>query len=498
MEAIDEKKTDKEKSPGFGKRHIFVFLAALGTFLSYAIRFNLSIAIVSMTTVTSSVKNYTEFDQCPDTHNSTITSKTNTRDGEFDWDEATQGLILSSFFYGYVVTQIPGGYLADRFGGKQVFGLGIVVPGIIAIAIPFLCELGYEALLVSRIFQGIFEGVTWPAIATMQSKWIPKSERVFLISWPMVGAVAGNVVWMPLTGLLCDYGPFGGWPSSFYLVGVISIIWYICWHCFIYNSASEHPGISMKEKTFIEDSLTLKVKLVSTPWVALLTSPAVWALNIVCFCDAWGFYSILTVVPTYMARILKFDMTENGLLMALPNITSVIGRLSTGFSDRIARMNVLSITNIRRIPLLVSLLLSAGSLFLISYIGCERTIIVTLIALVSGLLGISSMILAVNVQDIGHNYAGVLQGISNMCGNFAGIAAPYTAGWITNNNQTISSWRTVFFIGAGNLIFGALVFGIFGKGYSQKWNSRPLNKEIKILDKMELSEEKNSKRAIYI
>ena len=486
METIDGNKTGNEKSPGFGKRHSFVLLSALGLFFSYAIRFNLSIAIVSMTTVTSGVKNYTKFDQCPDTQNTTITSKTNTRSGEFEWNEATQGLILSSFFYGYVVTQIPGGYLADRFGGKQVFGLGIVIPGIIAIAIPFLCKLGYEALVVARILQGVFEGVTWPAIATMQSKWIPKSERVFLISLPSVGAVAGNVVWMPLTGLLCDYGPFGGWPSSFYLVGVMSIIWYICWHCFTHNSPSEHPGISKKEKSDIEDSLTLKVKLVATPWVSILTSPAVWALNIASFSDAWGFYSILTVIPTYMARILKFDMTENGLLMALPNITSLIGRLSTGLSDRIARMNVMNITNIRRIPLVLSLLLSAGSLFLITYIGCDRTIIVALIALAAGLMGISANILGVNVQDIGHNYAGVLQGITNMCGNFAGIAAPYTAGWITNNNQTIASWRTVFFIGAGNLIFGALAFGIFGKGYSQKWNSRPINKEI--LEETECSE----------
>ena len=487
MESTDENKADKEKSPRFGKRHIYVIFVALGLFFSYGIRFNLSIAIVSMTTARNNVKNYTEFDQCPDTQNTTTTTKTNTRSGEFDWNEATQGLILSSFFYGYVVTQIPGGYLADRFGGKQVFGLGIVVPGIIAIAIPFLCELGYEALLVSRIFQGIFQGVTWPAMAAMHSKWIPKSERAFLISLPPVGAIAGNVVWMPLTGLLCDYGPFGGWPSSFYLVGAMSIIWYICWHCIIHNSPSEHTRISKKEKSYIEDSLTLKVKLVSTPWVSILTSPAVWALNIASFCDSWGFYTIFAVVPTYMGRILKFDMTQNGFLMALPNITSLIGRLATGFSDKIDKMDVMSITNIRRIPCMVGSLLSAGFLVLIAYIGCERTLIVALIALAAGLLGVSGNILGINVLDIGHNYAGVLQGISNMCGNFAGIAAPYTAGWITNNNQTISSWRVVFCIGAGNLICSAFVFGIFGKGYSQKWNSRPIKKEI-ALDEMKRSE----------
>ena len=87
------------------------------------------------------------------------------------------------------------------------------------------------------------------------------------------------------------------------------------------------------------------------------------------------------------------------------------------------------------------------------------------------LLGLASTVISVNVLDIGYNFAGVVMGICNLCGNLSGVAAPYVAGLITNNNQTMGSWRTVFFIGAGQLVFCTFVYGIFAKGSSESWNS---------------------------
>ena len=77
----------------------------------YAMRVNLSVAIVYMV-------NYTAI------NNSSSTNSTSNHDGPFVWDEAKQGIILGMFFYGYVLTQFPGGRLAELIGGKWLFGTG--------------------------------------------------------------------------------------------------------------------------------------------------------------------------------------------------------------------------------------------------------------------------------------------------------------------------------------------------------------------------------------
>lgn len=75
---------------------------------------------------------------------------------EFDWNEKTQGLVLSSFFWGYVVTQMPGGMFADKYGGKATLGLGMLLSSIGTIITPFVARTyGPAALIVLRVVIGL-------------------------------------------------------------------------------------------------------------------------------------------------------------------------------------------------------------------------------------------------------------------------------------------------------------------------------------------------------
>lgn len=76
---------------------------------------------------------------------------------EFDWDSKMKGLLLSSFFYGYIITQIPGGWLAARVGGNRVFGIGIAVTAFLTLLTPLLTNVSVYLLLAVRIVEGIFE-----------------------------------------------------------------------------------------------------------------------------------------------------------------------------------------------------------------------------------------------------------------------------------------------------------------------------------------------------
>jgi MFS family permease len=76
---------------------------------------------------------------------------------DFDWDSKMKGLLLSSFFYGYIITQIPGGWLAARVGGNRVFGIGIAVTAFLTLLTPPLTYVSVYLLLAVRIVEGIFE-----------------------------------------------------------------------------------------------------------------------------------------------------------------------------------------------------------------------------------------------------------------------------------------------------------------------------------------------------
>lgn len=90
----------------FGTRHYIVFMLFLGMANAYVMRTNMSVAIVAMVNQTAIDKDAEEFDdECPDTDYGD--EKDDSVDGEFIWSTSMQGYILSSFFYGYVITQIP-------------------------------------------------------------------------------------------------------------------------------------------------------------------------------------------------------------------------------------------------------------------------------------------------------------------------------------------------------------------------------------------------------
>lgn len=81
--------------------------------------------------------------------------------GEFLWNERQQGIILGSFFWGYVLTQSLGGWISQRFGGKWPFGIGLLITGIFATVTPFAARLGgMPAVMFVRVIQGL-AGVSW-------------------------------------------------------------------------------------------------------------------------------------------------------------------------------------------------------------------------------------------------------------------------------------------------------------------------------------------------
>ena len=387
---------------------------------------------------------------------------------EFDWDPKMQGFLLSSFFYGYLITQVPGGYLSSKYGGKNLFGLGILMTALFTLITPVTARWSPYALAVVRMFEGLFEGVTFPCMHAIWGKWAPPFERSKLVTISMSGPFAGTVVGMSGSGIIAHNM---GWPWVFYLFGIFGILWSVAWFSLVTDYPKDHHKISHAELKHILDALKddhVDRNVVKTPWGQFFRSPAVWAIIAAHVAENWGWYTLLTQLPTYLKKILHFSLQEASFISSLPYLAMVIvvqcgGRLA----DFLRRKNILSTTAVRRVFNTVGFISQAGFLIVVGYTTSKEIAIVGLTFAV-GLGGFTWSGFPVNHLDIAPRYAGILLGISNCLATIPGIFSPVVVGILTPN-ETQAEWRSVFFIAAGIYAVGMIVYACFASGEKQPW-----------------------------
>jgi ACS family sodium-dependent inorganic phosphate cotransporter len=76
---------------------------------------------------------------------------------DYPWNSEVQGIVLSSFFYGYIVTQIPAGWFATQIGGRKLFGIGVGVTALVTLLTPALASASLYLLVLGRVVEGLFE-----------------------------------------------------------------------------------------------------------------------------------------------------------------------------------------------------------------------------------------------------------------------------------------------------------------------------------------------------
>ena len=302
---------------GMLARHVLALMGFLGFANVYAMRVNLSVAIVAMVNNTAIATNTSRTDNasCPAPGNSSYPPAP---DGPFSWGPREQGWLLGAFFFGYVVTQLPGGRLAEKYGGKTLYGGGVLVTSVLTLLTPLAANTSIYLFILVRVLEGLGEGVTFPVMHAMLAVWVPPAERSRMAGLVYSGAQAGTVLSLPISGLLCSTY---GWPSVFYVFGLLGIVWWVAWCWLVADSPDSHPRIDESERRYIVTSLAAsKARLPSTavPWLAILSSPSVWALTTAHVAQNYGFYTLLTELPTYMANVLHFNIRDNSLVSALP------------------------------------------------------------------------------------------------------------------------------------------------------------------------------------
>ncbi|KAH6937102.1 hypothetical protein HPB50_025563 [Hyalomma asiaticum] len=188
------------------------------------------------------------------------------------------------------------------------------------------------------------------------------------------------------------------------------------------------------------------------------------------FGQNWGFYTLLTEMPSYLKNILHFDIRKNGYLSALPYLLATFSSWGAGYlADHVRRKDLFTTSIIRKFFNSVSFFGTAICLFIVTFAGCNGFLNVVLLTIAMGLNAFCFSGYMVTHVDMSPDFAGTLMGMTNAFANLAGFLAPLAVGSLTNNNETIAQWSIVFYIAAGVYAFTGLVFILCGSAELQPW-----------------------------
>lgn len=437
-------------------------MVILGFMFNYMLRVNLTIAIVDMVSNSSVTST-----------NATNSTAAVTEHPRFDWDTQIKNDILGSFFWGYVLTEIPGGRMAEIVGARRIFGGGMLAASILTVLTPAACHMHHYVVIALRALLGFFLGATWPAILPMAAKWIPPMERSKFIA-NMMASSLGAAITLPVCGYLISSL---GWPSVFYFTGAIGLVWSILWFVVVFDSPAQHPRITEEERTEIETKIAdgeggKGVKPSRVPWLKIFTSLPVWAIIVTHGCSVFGYFTVVNQLPTYMKDVLHFNIKKNGLLSSLPYLGKyLMAIIASWLADRLRKSGKLSTTATRKFFTTFAVLTPALLMVIQAIWGENSVLSVSVFTISLFFNGAVTAGYLSNGLDIAPNFSGTIFGMANTLSSFGGWLSTQIVAVLTKESSTFDTWKYVFWILVFTYAFGSIFYLIFGTGKLQTFNS---------------------------
>jgi ACS family sodium-dependent inorganic phosphate cotransporter len=373
---------------------------------------------------------------------------------QFGWDPERQGTVLSAFFVGYLMTQILGGRLADRYGGKVVLASGVLLWSLFTLATPLAATLGFGALLLARVGLGLGEGVSFPSVYSMIGRWVPSVERARAIAVNASGVPLGAVFALAVTPIIIERL---SWPWAFYLFGALGLVWFVPWHLLTARSPAEDRSISGVELEEIR-AANPGPPTSPPPWRELLTKAPVWAVIVAHFCNNWSLYVLLAWLPTFVNQGLGVKFASVGYFTIIPNIAGFLFlNVAGNVADRMIK-NGMDVTRVRKLLQTFSFAGIASALIVVGLVK-SAGLAIAIMTIGNCISAFAAGGFSVNPVDIAPRHSGTIMGLSNTFATIPGIVGVYVSGLILAWTQ---SWALVFQTAAAVTLFGMVFYLIFG------------------------------------
>ncbi|BFG42489.1 hypothetical protein CerSpe_287630 [Prunus speciosa] len=436
----------------FPKRYLIVILTFISTFICYVERVGFSIAYTAAADAAGV-------------------------------SQSSKGTILSTFYYGYACSQVPGGWAAQRIGGRCVLLLSFVTWSLTYAFVP-LDPNRVTMMVLARFLVGVAQGFMFPSIHSVLAQWVPPHERSRSVSLTTSGMYLGAAAGMLVVPSLVKLSS----PQFVFLAeATLGTIWSVVW----LNYTSNPPQSELPKATtvtgFGEVLLLIKGghekikgeernerncnRTESIPWKIIFGSLPIWAIVVNNFTFHYALYVMMNWLPTYFEQGLQLSLQDMGSYKMVPYLNMFIfSNIGGVIADHLITKRLLSVTATRKLLntsgfIVASLALIALPIFRTSL----GAVICSSVAL--GFLALGRAGFAVNHMDIAPKYAGIVMGVSNTAGTLAGIIGVDLTGKLLeaakfahSDLSNLESWRSVFMIPGVLCIFSSLGFLLFSTG----------------------------------
>ncbi|MCB8881024.1 MFS transporter [Acidisoma cellulosilytica] len=365
---------------------------------------------------------------------------------EFQVGKAQQGFAGGIFFLGYMLFQIPGGWLAEHWSARKFVAIMIVCWG----AMAFLCGFvhSFDQLVIVRFFLGVAEGGIWPAVLVLISHWFPVQERARAYAFWMANLAISSIITQPLSGWIVSVSD---WRTLFMIEGLLPFIIALpLWLIFIRDRPREAPWCTPRERDYIESSIAQDRlhEPLPGPFRDIFTNGTIWKLVGVYFLIQVGFYGLNMWLPTLLKSLTKQGFGTVGLIAALPYLTAIVFLFLNGWAaDRNRRYSrhVFYATATAAIALVISVFVAKTSVVLSIVFICLA---------IGGALAYDGPFWAAASRVLPVALAGGALGFINALGNLGGYFGPFLGGYLQDRTGSFTATAMLF---AGALLLSGLL-----------------------------------------
>jgi len=366
---------------------------------------------------------------------------------ELNLSPRQMGTVFSAFILGYVLFEVPGGLLADRYGARLLLPRIVVWWSIFTAATAGAWS--FTSLLVIRFLFGVGEAGVFPTCSTVVLRWFPPLERGRANGLLIMGSRLGGAVAPVLVVGLMNWL---GWRATFVAFAALGLGWAAVWMRWYRNRPEEHPAVTSAELVEIRHGEPAPPRA-ALDFRRIWRSRSLWLLCLMYCGYTYGLYFYLTWLPTYLRVERGLSWLGVGLGAAAPLLVGAVANIAGGYwTDGLVRR--LGLPWGRRIPAATGLLAAA---VLLALATGARSTAANLAALALS-FGAADLILAVcwaTCIDLGKQNAGAVAGVMNSVGQIGGMLSPYLLGW---SLEKWGSWRLPLLLTAGLYVMSGLLW----------------------------------------
>ena len=357
------------------------------------------------------------------------------------------GLVFSAFAYPYLLFQVFGGWVGDRFGPR----LTLLVCGLIWAGATIFTGLATNltTLFLIRVVLGVGEGATFPAATRAMQLWMPAGRRGFAQGITHAFARLGNAITPPVVALLIALVT---WRGSFVALGCCSLVWVIVWAWYFRDDPAEHKHITRQELDALPHrGVHTAVERPQVPWRRL--AMRMLPVTVVYFCYGWTLWLYLSWLPSFFLNEYKLDLRQSALFSSAVFFAGVGGDLLGGtVSDRIFK-RTRDLRQARRNVVIAGFL---GAFVCLLPMFLTRDLTTITLSLGAGFFFAEVVIgpMWAIPMDIAPKYSGTASGFMNTGSAAAAILSPLAFGLIAD---LTGNWHLPFAGSLALLLTGALL-----------------------------------------